>query len=116
MKKLIAQVLGFLSSMIAALPIRQVLSVVLVGFLVLTTNSIPNDHNKAATKRIDTIIQQNDSDRPKTTGEWQEEAEEIDNVGDRIQRIGKESAEAIKDWAGLYPDTAERSAEALDKN
>jgi len=116
MRKLIAQVLGFLNSMVAALPIRQVLSIVLVGFLVLTTSNAPNDRNKAATKRIDTIIQRDDSDRPKTTGEWQEEAEEIDNVGDRLQRIGKESAEAIKDWAGLYPDTAERSAEALDRD
>lgn len=116
MKKLIAHAINLISSVFAELPIKQVLSVVLVGFLVLTTSNTPNNYNKAATNRIDTIVQRNDSDRPKTTGEWEEEAQEIDNVGDRIQRIGKESAEAIKDWAGLYPDTAERSAEALDKN
>lgn len=116
MKTWMNQAINFLRSLASNLSIKQVLSVVLVGFLVLTTNSMPNDHNKAATKRIDTIIQQNDSDRPKTTGEWEQEAEEIDNVGDRIKRIGKESAEAIKDWAGLYPDTAERSADALDRD
>ncbi len=116
MKNCINQAMSFFRSMAARLSIKQILSVVLVGFLVLTTSNAPNDRNQAATKRIDTIIQRNDSDRPKTTGEWQEEAEEIDNVGDRLQRIGKESAEAIKDWAGLYPDTAERSAEALDRD
>jgi hypothetical protein len=62
-------------------------------------------------------IHQNDSDRPKTTGEWNREARETEGEpGERAKRIGKESAEAVKDFGSMYTDTAKRSANELRNN
>jgi hypothetical protein len=106
-----------ISSLLNAFQVKQFLAVVLVGFLVLTT-SVGNDRNaQAITKKIDETIHQGDSQRPKTTGEWNREARETEGApGERIKRIAKESQEAVKDWGELYPDTAERSARAAQEN
>jgi hypothetical protein len=56
-----------------------------------------------------------DSERPKTFGEWNREARETEDApGDRLERIAKESGEAVKEFGEMYPDTAERSGRALD--
>ena len=119
MKNLISSAIAQVSSLFNQLQVKRFLAVVLVGFIFLTTNAQPsNSTSKAISDRINTVAHQNDSDRPKTTGEWNREAREInssDGEG-RLQRIAKESTEAVKDFGGLYPDTADRSASDLDKN
>ena len=119
MKNLISSAIAQVSSLLNQLQVKRFLAVVLVGFIFLTTNAQPsNGASKAISDRINAVAHQNDSDRPKTTGEWNREAREInssDGEG-RLQRIAKESTEAVKDFGGLYPDTADRSANDLDKN
>ncbi|MEB3358232.1 MAG: hypothetical protein VKK04_16020 [Synechococcales bacterium] len=65
---------------------------------------------------IKETIHNDASDRPKTTGEWQAEAEEVEGQPvERAKRIAKESADAVEDFAGLYPDVAERTTLQDDK-
>jgi hypothetical protein len=116
MKNLISQAMSFVGSLFSGLQVKQLLSIALVGFFLLTSPVATSTNSKAASDRINAVAHQNDSDRPKTTGEWKQEARQVDKTGNRLERIGKESAEAVKDWGGLYPDTAERSAQTLDEN
>lgn len=72
---------------------------------------------KQMMKKIDRDLEKNTSDRPKTTGEWNREARETEgNLGQRVKRIAEETKEAVKDFGQVYPDTAERSGDALQES
>lgn len=117
MKDLISKTVNYVGSLLQTLQVKSFLAVVLVGFLLLTANPNLERGSKAATKEIDKVAHQNDSDRPKTTGEWNQEARETKGDSDgRLGRIGKESVEAVKDFGQMYSDTAKRSADALKDN
>lgn len=111
----IAQLSAFLSAFLHGLQAQRFLAVVLVGFLFLTTNVSPEKVSKAVTQRVNDVVHQNDSDRPKTTGEWNREARQTEGKpSERGERIAKESGEALKEFGELYPNTAERSARGLE--
>lgn len=117
MKNLISRAIAHINSFLNELQVKRFLAVVLVGFLLLSTNVAPESSNPAAAKIIDELVHQepNDSQRPKTVGDWQKEARETkDAPGERLQKIVGESAEAVKDFGGLYPDTAKASAKGLE--
>jgi hypothetical protein len=114
MKNLIFKPMSYIGSLLHTFQVKRFLTIALIGFLVLTTNAMPNQDSKAVTKRINQTIHQDGSDRPKTTGEWNREAREVEgNPGERFERIAKQSGEAVKDFGSLYPDTAERSGDKL---
>lgn len=67
--------------------------------------------------KIDRDLKRDDSDRPKTTGEWNREARETSGEpGKRLDRVAKETGEAVKDLGQMYPNTAERSGDALKES
>ena len=114
MSNLITNVFARIRSVLNMLQVKQVLAIVLVGFIVLSTGTRAEQRTKAITNRIDNVVHQDDSDRPKLTGEWQKEAREVEGEpGERIKRIAEESVEAVKDFGQLYPDTAERTIPAI---
>ncbi|MBD2299833.1 hypothetical protein H6G80_31600 [Nostoc sp. FACHB-87] len=115
---LISQVFSRINSLLNQFQVKQFVAVVLVGFLVLTTNAnIERGNTKAVTRELDRVVHQDKADRPKTTGEWNREARQTENdPGKRAERIAKESAEAVKQWGSVYPDTAKRSANSVDEN
>jgi hypothetical protein len=99
------------------LQVRQFLSVVAIGFILLTTSVDPDLASKATIDKLDQLVHQENPDRPKTTGEWQQQAREVKGKpGERLERIGKQSADAIKEFAGMYPDVAKRSQAELEKS
>ncbi len=109
------RLIAHISSVLKQLQVKRFLAVVLVGFLVLATNIDQSRSSEAVTKRVDQLVHQNDSQRPKTTGEWNKEARQTEDApGERLQKIGKESVEAVKDFGKVYPDTANRSTPDLD--
>lgn len=117
MINLISRAIAHMSSLLKELQVKRFLAVVLVGFLLLTTNVDLERSSHAVTDKINEVVHQNDSQRPKTTGEWNKEARETkDAPGERLQKIATESAEALKDFGSLYPDTAQRSAGSLQDN
>lgn len=114
MINLISNLFARVSSFLRALHVKQVLAVALVGFIVLTTGMQTDRRTRAITNRVDNVAHQDDSDRPKSTGEWEQEAREVrGEPGERVKRIAEESAEAVKDFGQLYPDTAKRTIPAL---
>ncbi|MFB2979799.1 hypothetical protein [Microseira sp. BLCC-F43] len=56
------------------------------------------------------------SERPKTTGEWLEEAREDVPLNERVDNIARESAEAFKQFGKLYTTGAEETARAVKEN
>jgi Tfp pilus assembly protein PilN len=115
MQNLISKATSHISSLINGLQVKRFLAVVLVGFILLTTNVDANQqNNKALTKQVRQQAEQLDSVRPKTTNEWYQEARETeDSLGERVENIAEESAQAFKEFGSIYPDTAKRTAPVL---
>jgi Tfp pilus assembly protein PilN len=115
MQNLISRATSHISSLINGLQVKRFLAVVLVGFIVLTTNVDANQqNNKGLTKQVLKQAEQIDSVRPKTTKEWYKEARETeDSPGERLENIAEESAKAFKEFGSIYPDTAKRTAPVL---
>jgi hypothetical protein len=117
----IYRAIGEIGSWLQEFQVKRFLVAVMVGFLLLTTtigcdsqNQDLSSQNRDLTSKVLDRVHQNDSDRPKTTGEWNREARQVEGMpGKRIERIGKESAEAVKEFGGVYPDTAKKSANEL---
>jgi len=85
------------------------------GRRVMSSESQSGD--KQLMGKINQDLQNDTSDRPKTTGEWNREARQTaGKPGYRANRIAKETGEAVKDFGKLYPDTAERSGDALQES
>ena len=94
---------------------KQKVQTVYKGGRVMSAEVQPGE--KDLMGKIDRDLQRDDSDRPKTTGEWNREARETSGEpGKRLGRIAKETGEAVKDFGQMYPDTAERSGDALKES
>lgn len=111
MSNLIANTATYVSSFLKKFQVKQFLAVVLVGFLLLTTNIDSGSNNKALPKQINEIAHDRDSVRPKTTREWEKEGRETENSpGERLGRIGKESAKAFEEFGSGYVEGAKQTA------
>ncbi len=115
MINLISNAIANLNSFFKSIQVKRFLGVVLVGFFLLTTN-VNIGQNKAPAKKVLDDVHQNDSQRPKTVGEWQNEKRQEDPINERVGQIGEQSKEAFKDFGKLYPDTAKRSARDVRDN
>lgn len=111
MINLISRSIDRITSLLKGLQVKQLLTVVFVGFLLLTTNVDPGKNDQALPAKLRDRIDQNDADRPKTTGQWNREAREVEgNPGERFKRIGKETGEAFKEFGSGYVKGAEKTA------
>lgn len=117
MNKFVVGSIDKVISLLKNLRISKVLSVVIVGLLILTTNVDPGLSKQAATDKIDKMLQQdNDPNRPKTTGEWNQQARETKGKpGERLKRIGEQSADAVKEFGEMYPQVGKNSVKELKK-
>jgi hypothetical protein len=106
-----------ISSLLNKLQVKQLLSIMMVGLVILATNVAPERTSKATIDRLDRMIGQENPDRPKTTAQWQKQAEEVEGrPGERLKRIGEQSADAVKEFGSSYPDVAKKSAAELQGN
>ncbi|AVH65871.1 MULTISPECIES: hypothetical protein [unclassified Nostoc] len=111
MINLISKTIGNIDSLLKGFQVKRFLAVVLVGFLVLTTNVTSGQNDKGLKERVREQIQQNDAQRPKTTGQWNKEARETEgSLGKRLEKIGGESAEALKEFGSGYVKGAQKTA------
>lgn len=116
MTNMLSSVITRISSLLKKLQVVRLVSFILVGVLILTTNVAQDRNTQAVTKKLDEVLHQDNSQRPKTIGEWHEEAQETEGApGERVKKIAKESVEAVKDFGSLYPDTAKRSARDIEE-
>ncbi len=114
MTNLISKTIDKITSLLKGLQVKQFFAAVLVGFLLLTTNVDLGKNDRALPANLRDRINQNDADRPKTTGQWNRESRETEgNPGERLKRIGKESAEAFKEFGSGYGKGAEKTADQV---
>jgi hypothetical protein len=113
----IGKIIAKINSLVNKLQVKQLLSIMMVGLVILTTNVAPERTSKATVDRLDRLVRQENPDRPKTTAEWQQQAEEVEGrPGERLKRIGEQSADAVKEFGATYPDVAKKSAAELRDN
>lgn len=117
MKNLISRAFAHISSQFDGLQLKRFLAVFLVGFLTLTTNVGFLGNDIAFGEQGSSKAHQNDSVRPETTNEWYDDARKTeDSPGERLQKIGEQSAQAVKEFGQMYSDTADRSTSALKED
>jgi hypothetical protein len=120
MMNLISGAIARISSLLKGLQVKRFLAVVVVGFVLLTnatTNTYP-EQNKGLSQEVRDWAHQEgnsgkQSQRPRTSGEWEAEANQDASLGERVKQIGEDSAEAFRDFGSTYPDTAKRSGNSL---
>ncbi|MEH2258240.1 hypothetical protein [Nostoc sp.] len=111
MINLIYKTISQISSLLKGLQIKGFLAVVIVGFLVLTTNVSDGQNDKGLKERVREQVEQNDAQRPKTVGQWFKDARETEgSPGERLQKIGQQSGEALKEFGSGYVEGAKETA------
>jgi hypothetical protein len=107
-----------IGSFLKSFQVRKFLAIVFVGLILLNVNADPGRLSKTeATQKVNKMLDRDDNNRPKTTGEWQKQAREVKgDPAERVKRVGEQSADAIKDFGAMYPDVAKRSANELKNN
>ncbi|MCY7335753.1 MAG: hypothetical protein LH613_06005 [Chamaesiphon sp.] len=114
MSSLIFGAITKVGTLLNRLYIKQFLPMILVGLMLLTTNVDPDLPSQATVDRLDAMMKQEDPQRPKTTAEWEQQARETKGQPvEKLKRIGEQSADAIKEFGGMYPEVAKRSAAEL---
>jgi hypothetical protein len=117
MLNLISKTIDYIRSLFTKQLLGSVLPVLLIGVLLLTTNIDRSPSEQNLGKVVDRDIHQDSEKRPKTTGEWKQQSREVQGKpGELLKRVGGQSAEAVKDFGSVFPDTVERSAADLKSN
>ncbi|MBD2528584.1 hypothetical protein H6G97_03020 [Nostoc flagelliforme FACHB-838] len=111
MINLISRTISHINSLLKGLQVKGFLAVVLVGFLMLTTNVSDGQNDKGLKERVREKVEQNDAQRPKTVGQWFKDARETEaSPGERLQKIGQQSGEAFKEFGSGYVEGAQETA------
>ncbi|GAX38479.1 hypothetical protein [Nodularia sp. NIES-3585] len=111
MMNLISRTINQINLLLQKFQVKRFLAVVLVGLMTLTTNVALGQNNQVLKEKVRQDIQQDDSQRPKTIREWNQEARETaGSPGQRMQKIGEESAEAFKEFGSGYVEGAKKTA------
>jgi hypothetical protein len=116
MKNLISSAIAQVNLLLKKFQVKQLLTVVWVVVLLLTTNLGIGNDNSILNKGTDKVVSPNDAQRPQTTKQWMNEAKEDVPLTDRVGQIAEDSAEAVKDFGKMYQDTAKRSARSLEED
>lgn len=115
-----AMIFGSIAGLISSLKqirVEQVFSVVLVGFLFLTSNVASNQKSEALGKAVRDRIEATDqSNRPKTTGEFLDEARGDVPLDERVENITRDSVEAFKELGREYTPDLKAGARNLRDN
>jgi hypothetical protein len=118
MKSMIFTAISNTFSVIKRTQVARFLSIVLVGFLFLTSNVGLNQNDRSLGERMRDRIQQVDqnTERPKTTGEWLDEVEGDVPFGERVQNTIRDSKEAFGQFGKEYSVGAQESARNVQES
>lgn len=111
MMNLISQTINRFGSFLQKIQIKSILTTVFLGVILLTSgvNSYATNSNSTS-GNIDSRVFEGNPERPTTTREWRKEARKTEGEPlERVKEIGKETAEALKEWGQVYPDVADRT-------
>ena len=111
MKKL-SHAIAKLTSFTKTLRLDRLFVTVLVGFLLLATSVDSRQSDRPLEQEVRQEIQEANqkSERPKTTGEFKQEARGDVPATERIYNITRDSAESLKQFAEEYPRVTNKDA------
>jgi hypothetical protein len=91
---------------------------VMLGVLLLTTSIAPNQQSTPLGERIHQRLQETDqySERPKTTGEFLEEARGDVPLDERLHNIARDSAEAMEQLGQEYTSGVKENLQSFKKS
>lgn len=114
MSDLIANVISFVKS----IRIKPLLIAIAASWLLFANNIALADNSSDAKERINDRLQEmsENSERPKTVGEFREEADQDIPLGERINNIVRDSGEAFKQFGAQYSIGAQENARELGDN
>ena len=107
MASAITQVAQSISKVWKALRLQQFVAIAFVGLFLLTT-SIDNANLNSSTKAmLNDVVARGENGRPKTAGQWKSENQQLEGQpGKKVERIAKESADAVGEMGEIYPGNA----------
>lgn len=109
----ISRTIKRLSSLVKSIQIKSFLTTCLMGLIILTSTANYQGSDRSVSNRL----YQGNDERPTTTREWYEKARQTEGEPlERTKEIAKESAQALKEFTEVYPDTAERTAPDILKD
>jgi hypothetical protein len=104
----IAKVFSFLGDF----QVKRFLAIAVIGILILGADVNPDRSSRPLSEKVNNRVEQANqrSERPKTTGEFLDEARGDVPLGERIHNITRDSVEAFQDLGDQYGDAAKESA------
>lgn len=114
--KIISQTIAGITSLLKQFRVERFLPVLLVGFILLTSsNNYPQPNSRDIGNSIHERLQRTDqySERPKTTGEFLDEARGDVPLDERLHNITRDSAEAMQQLGQEYTSGIKDSARNL---
>lgn len=118
MGNLIFEVKARAAAMIQSIHLQRVLAVLLAGFVLFSSGVALAGNAASLGERTRDRLEQIDrnTERPKTTGEFQNEVQGDVPLGERVQNTVRDSAEAFKQFGQEYAIGAEESARNVQGN
>ncbi len=114
----IAKAVTTMGSFFRALHIERYMAALLAVFVLLTSPIDSGNHSQALGKQIHQRLEQTDrnSDRPKTTGEFLDEARGDVPLDERLHNITRDSAEAMKQLGQEYTSGVQENVRTAKDN
>ena len=95
------------SSLWKALRLQQFVAIAFVGLFLLTTSIDSANLNSSTKAMLNDVVARGEAGRPKTAGQWKSENQQLEGQpGKKVERIAKESADAVGEMGEIYPGNA----------
>jgi len=92
---------------LSTLQLQRFVAAGFVGLLLLTTSVDTADLPASTKTMLNDMIARGETGRPVTTAQWQAENEKLQgDPVEQVERIAKESADAVGEMAEIYPGNA----------
>lgn len=104
-----------ISKALGKLQIRRIAALVLVSLVLMTNTVLAADLSPNIESKLDRLINQGNTGRPRTTGQWQARNEELHGKpGEQLEQIGEQTADAVGSMAEIYPQNAKTLVPGVD--
>lgn len=112
MRNLLSKAVNSIFACIQAFQMQRFVAVALVAVIVLATTGNAAQADQSLGERMRNRVEQYDrnTERPKTTGQFLDEADQDIPLGERMQNIVRDSAEALNQFGKEYSVGAQESA------
>ncbi|MFQ4136076.1 hypothetical protein PGN35_007120 [Nodosilinea sp. PGN35] len=107
--------LGTLKAVLNQIRWRQFAVACSAVVVLLTASGLKADQSSSGRTYGNELPPTQEVGRPRTMGQWEAENEALEGQpGKKLQRIAEESADAVKNWAEIYPQNARTLTPGVD--